>query len=268
MTRFHHTWPYADAAAVLTAWQSWAPSAPRRLSASLLLTVPADPNQPPAATVFGAMSAESAEAAEELSDLVARIGREPASNALAHASHRETKRQLAAGGDDDTAGHAYHKSEFFSRPLPAAAVTALVDHLIASRRPGEARELDFTPWGGAYNDLAVDATAFPHRSERFLLKHQVVLEADAAPETAQTAREWLEQSCRRSQPWGSGGVYPNFPDPDLTDPARAYYGVNLPRLQGIRATYDPHHLLGRPGEGHVPRRGLSRPELRQSVRRG
>jgi hypothetical protein len=41
------------------------------------------------------------------------------------------------------------------------------------------------------------------------------------------------------RPWGSGGVYPNFPDPDLTDWARAYHGTNLERLVRLKERYDP-----------------------------
>lgn len=40
-------------------------------------------------------------------------------------------------------------------------------------------------------------------------------------------------------PWGSGGVYPNFPDPELADAARAYHGTNHDRLLRVNARYDP-----------------------------
>jgi hypothetical protein len=43
------------------------------------------------------------------------------------------------------------KSEFFTRPLPAAAAAALVENFVQGRPAGESRELDFMPWGGAYN---------------------------------------------------------------------------------------------------------------------
>ena len=76
-----------------------------------------------------------------------------------HGSHREAKRHLAALGEEREDVHELSRSEFFSRPLPAAEVAALVRRFAAARIPGEARELDFTPWGGAYGDVAPAATA-------------------------------------------------------------------------------------------------------------
>jgi hypothetical protein len=38
-------------------------------------------------------------------------------------------------------------------------------------------------------------------------------------------------------------VYPNYPDADLEDWARAYYGGNLPRLRELKAAYDPTGLF-------------------------
>jgi hypothetical protein len=65
------------------------------------------------------------------------------------------------------------KSEFFRRTLPAGALVRLLANLVRARRAGETRELDFMPWGGAYNRLPIDAAAFSHRRERFLLKHTI-----------------------------------------------------------------------------------------------
>ena len=44
--------------------------------------------------------------------------------------------------------------------------------------------MTFLPWGGGYNRVAPDATAFPHRTELFLIQH--LLEAD--PGTAAAHR--------------------------------------------------------------------------------
>jgi hypothetical protein len=78
--------------------------------------------------------------------------------------------------------------------------------------------------GGAYNAPAPADTAFTHRRERFLLEH-----VGARPD-----RSWAI-----THPHGSGGVYQNFPDPDLDDEQTAYYGDNLARLRSVRQHYAP-----------------------------
>jgi Berberine and berberine like len=122
-------------------------------------------------------------------------------------------------------------------------ITALVDHFTSGRVPGQRRALDFTPWGGAYNRLPPDATTFVHRAERFLLKHDVATYSRAFPAEPHRARRWLTDSWRLVHPSGSGGVYSNFPDPDLGEAQSAYYGRNLERLLRVKKAYDPDNLL-------------------------
>jgi FAD/FMN-containing dehydrogenase len=238
---FRLTWPPAQAAALIGAWQEWAPDAPDELAASLLLVVPADLEQPPVVNVFGSMLGDEGDLAPLLEDLVQRAGVDPPSATQVHLPLREAKRYLAehGPGDDQPDGHPFSKSEFFRRSLPTEAVGALVEHLVTERVAGESRELDFSPWGGAYNRVEPDATAFVHRRERFLLKHAAVVGPATPVAGRQAARRWLADSWATVHPWGTGGVYPNFPDPDLEDPLRAYHGANLDRLLQVKRLYDP-----------------------------
>jgi FAD/FMN-containing dehydrogenase len=241
MTSFRLTWSFHCAAPLVEAWQAWAPSAPDDLAASLHLIVPADPAEAPVASIVGTMVGQPAAATPWLDDVIALVGVEPTSAEQRHASHRETKRLLAAGGHELPGAHTFSRSGFFARPLPPAAIGALIQHLVGKRAAGQMRTLDFTPWGGAYNRIRPDATAFVHRAELFLLHHLVVVE----PQQGSTAaRDWLRMSYGLTAAWRSDGVYQNFPDPELTDPARAYFGANLHRLRQVKARYDPDGFFG------------------------
>jgi FAD/FMN-containing dehydrogenase len=253
-TVFHLVWPLAHAAAAVEAWQAWAPTAPDELDATMRLTAAGDGGRPPLADVFGALLASEAEAAELLGDLVARVGADPAVAFRRHLPYRQVKRYLdgleplegqAGSASSDQArqpGLLFSKSEFFRRPLPRDTITALVDHLSQRLDKGHAREVSFLPWGGAYNRVRADATAFAHRSELFLIQHLATIDPGAA-QAESAARDWLAQSWALVHPSGSGGVYPNFPDPDLQNWGHAYYGANYRRLLRVKAQYDPGNFF-------------------------
>jgi hypothetical protein len=246
-TSFHIKWPYERAATLIAAWQEWSPTGPDVLAASLLVTVGGEAGADPVVHLFGSMIASETETAALLDEFVSVAGAEPASSECAHMRYGSLKSHLAErgpGDQEDEDGRPYMKSEFFSEPLPAGAVEALVELVVRGRRPGEARKLDFMPWGGAYNRVPPDATAFPHREELFLLEHSVVVPAGFDAVATEAARAWLSDSWELVHPSGSGGVYANFPDTDLPDEHRAYWGGNLERVRSVKEKYDPERLFG------------------------
>jgi FAD/FMN-containing dehydrogenase len=212
VTTVHLRWPLGQAAAVLEAWQEWAPDAPDEVAVSLLVTA-------------GAVHAFGVGAEPPLP--------EPEWAEFHELPLREAKRHLVEHGPGDEAqpgAHVYSKSEFFRAPLPREAIRALLDHYATGTGP---RVLDFSPWGGAYTRVPEAATAFAHRDERFLLKQEVVGDQ----------RDWLRRSWAIVHPYGSGRVYPNFPDPELEDWAQAYHAGNLERLIRVKRTYDPDNVF-------------------------
>jgi FAD/FMN-containing dehydrogenase len=204
---FHARRPHEEAADLIAAWQVWAPDAPASVAASLLVNRSG-------VHLFGAAAPGDALLDGVTADVV-------------ELPYRDAKRWLAENGPGEGDDSPFaSRSEYFDENLPDDAIRALVEHF---PRGGPLRELDFNPLGGAYNDPAPDATAFPHRSARFLLKH-----------TGGTGeREWLRRSYEITHPHGSGGAYVNFPDPDLDGPLTAYHGANLDRLRAVKAAYDP-----------------------------
>jgi FAD/FMN-containing dehydrogenase len=254
-TNFHLTWPPARAAAVIAAWQGWAPVAPDELYVSLKLTAAGHVDQPACVDVYGALLGTESEATELLDELVVGAGCEPVSVSATQLPFTETRRfwaELPVG--EDGAGHGRHaplvqppylvaKSEFFKRPLPSEAVAALVDNFVDGRPSGESRELDFMPWGGAYNRVPPNASAFVHRDELFQLKHAVVVDPQASTGSKEAAHRWVTRSWALVHRLGSGRVFPNFPDPHLEDWAYAYYGSNYERLLRVKARYDPDNFF-------------------------
>jgi hypothetical protein len=55
--------------------------------------------------------------------------------------------------------------------------------------------------------------------------------------------QWLDRSWVLAHALASGRVYPNFPDPDLSDWATAYHGGNAGRLRAVKRSYDPERLF-------------------------
>ena len=132
----------------------------------------------------------------------------------------ERERPARAGADADERS----KSEFFRDCSRRTRSRALVEHFAARHR----RRASSTSrrWAGAYNRTPPDATAFPHRDARFLLKHT-------------GARTGCERAYAITHPHGTGGAYVNFPDPYLEDALTAYHGPNLARLRESRPRTTP-----------------------------
>ncbi len=244
MTGFHLRWPATSATGVVDAWQQWAPDGPDGLAASLLIRATGPASDAPTVNVFGSILGAEADLTQLIDDLTARAGSDPESALLREGSHRDTKRLLVdLFPGEESADHLHSKSEFFARPLPVESIETLLHHLTEGRPDGETRTLDFMPWAGAYNRVRPDATAFPHRDARFLLKHETV----AFPARRAEALGWLTESWSIVHPWGTGGAYVNFPDSDLDDWSPAYHGVNRERLLRVKAAYDPDDRFGQAG---------------------
>lgn len=243
-SRFVLTWRHTAAAAVIAAWQAWAPDAPDEVSANLKV-VAAGASDPVQVILFGAVLAAPATARSLIDQLVGLVEVRPASASLTGMHYRELKGSLDGLGapeppamEPEPGSLQVSKSEFVGRSLPDEVIAELLDNLVRDRVPGQHRELNFTPMGGAYNRVPAHATAFVHRTERFLVEH-VAISADDST----NAPGWVRRSHAVVHPCASGRVYPNFPDPELTDWAAAYHGDNHARLAKVKQAYDPQRLL-------------------------
>jgi FAD/FMN-containing dehydrogenase len=238
---FQLSWP--DALATLPTWMEWMPEAPAAMAASLVVRASADSSAPPRAHLIGAFLSDEPAAAAALIRFERLAGAAVRNRKLSAAPISDVKAQLAEFGAEIGAGSAtavdHSASEFHREPLPAPSIVALHQALTTDRMPGQARELAFTPMGGAYNRVAVDATAFVHRGDKFLLEYTATSDPAQPAASRRAAYQWLSRVRELLDGYGTGRAYQNFPDPKLADPLRAYYGQNLPRLCDVKRHYDP-----------------------------
>ena len=219
-TIFHLVWPFTRASELIQAWQDWAPAGPDDLDATLRLSVSGDGDRPPLVDLFGAVLGSDTDAAELLDEFIAGAGADPASASHRHVPYREAKRYLDGVGPADDwheqappppppqANHLFTKSEFLRHPLPRETIAALVENLPRRLAGGQSCEVTFTPWGGAYNRVRADATAFVHRDESFLVQHLLILDPDVEPTSGGSPQDWLTRSWALVHPWGSGACIP------------------------------------------------------------
>jgi FAD binding domain/DDE superfamily endonuclease len=92
VTNFHLTWPPARTAALIEAWQRWAPLAPDQLYASLKLTAADEVDQPASLDVYGALLGSESDAHRLLDALAVRAGADPTWAWVEQLSFAETRR--------------------------------------------------------------------------------------------------------------------------------------------------------------------------------
>jgi len=228
-TRIEAHWSGIAIEDLVSAWQAWAPDAPDELTINLSLV--SEPGVPVQATLFGASMLDQATTRESMQQFIDRAGATATIDMRAGLPYSQLKSTF---GDplDEPERLTRLRSEFFSTTMADGTIASLLTQF--SRTTGR-RELALTAMGGAYNRIVDNATAFAHRSTRFLLEH--IADADDP---------WVDESWATAHADGSGRVYPNFPDSALDDWASAYHADNYPRLAAVRRTYDPHRFFDFP----------------------
>ncbi|MGP3983590.1 FAD-binding oxidoreductase [Streptomyces sp. KR80] len=256
------SWPWSKAGAVIRAWQKWAPTAPDPLWANLHLTGTAGtPRVGIGANYLGTQSGLR----NHLDRLVDAVGSQPTSSVVRTRSHVDTMLVMAGAGgwtpaqchlpgslpgqhpDGRTARASYAaRSDFYTRPLSASGITALLTHVeryARSAPPGGSGSIAFDALGGAPNRIKPQDTAFVHRNALFLAQYIANWPTSASPRGVARSRTWLDNLHRAMRPHASGQAYQNYIDPRLTNWKEAYYGANLGRLTDIKTAYDPKRLF-------------------------
>ncbi|MEV6315661.1 FAD-binding oxidoreductase [Streptomyces sp. NPDC051776] len=256
------SWPWSRAAAVIRAWQKWAPHAPDALWANLHLTGTAGtPRVGIGANYLGPQSGLR----NHLDRLVDAVGVQPASSVVRTRSHYDTMLVMAgASGWTSAQCHLQGKlpgqnpagrtarasyaarSDFYTRPLSATGIAALLKQVERYARiapSGGSGSIAFDALGGATNRVAPRKTAFVHRNALFLVQYIANWPNGASSTAIKRSRAWLDTLHGAMRPHASGQAYQNYIDPQLSDWKKAYYGANLARLTEVKTAYDPGRVF-------------------------
>jgi FAD/FMN-containing dehydrogenase len=245
---YRATWNWSDAAAIVAAWQAWAPNAPDELFSMCDLIATDGPGGPIVASngqYFGSEAGLQSllqpliNAAPPQTMTVRTRSFMNATLDWANCSEYArchlvgTVPNAEVGRSDFLA-----KSDYVASPLPAGGIQTMIQR-IEQRQNDPALaggSILMDAYGGAINRVAKAATAFVHRDQLFSI--QYVAANSSAADLA-----WLREFRAAMRPYVSGQAYQNYIDPDLAQPNVAYYGTNLPRLRRVKLRYDPKNIF-------------------------
>ena len=258
---FFLSWPWSQAARVISAWQSWAPHAPDALWSNVHLAA-APGGSVPSIQVGGTFLGSLGAAAAQLEKLYAAAGSHPSSPFMETTSwlhamlveagcasltvnqcHLPTQNpagKLARASE-------YAKSDFFTKPLSSHGIGTLLAGVESFQRaggaPGASGGIAFDALGGAVNRVSPGATAFVHRNALFQAQYTTTWPIGAAAAAVARQHSWQQSFWQSMRPFASGQAYQNYVDPALANWRQAYYGANLARLTQVKAKYDPNRVF-------------------------
>ncbi|MDH6121821.1 FAD-dependent oxidoreductase [Kitasatospora sp. GAS204B] len=261
LSLFTLTWPWANAAAVMGAWQDWIIGGPRELASNLTVALSdAAPGNVPVAIVAGAWSGDPNALGAVLDQLVSLAGAAPATRSATAYSYHDAMLTTygcstmsveqchtigaTSGGQLARGNYLLARSRMVSNRIPQTGVAQILAAFDSARAAGHGRTVNFAALGGAANDPARTDTAYVHRDTQFLL-----LMADSLPTGTPTpgdqaaAEAWAANGFAVIDAYSNHETYQNYPDTALPDWRTAYYAENYPRLVATKAQYDPYRFF-------------------------
>jgi FAD/FMN-containing dehydrogenase len=258
---FFLSWPWSQAARVISAWQSWAPHAPDELWSNLHLAA-APGGSVPSIEVGGTYLGSASGAYAQLEKLYAAAGSDPSSPFLesttwlhamlveascASLTVNECHLPAHVPGGQLSRASEYAKSDYFTRPLTSQGIGTLLSGAESlqqvSGAPGGSGGIAFDALGGAVNRVPPGATAYVHRNALFQAQYTTTWPVGSVAAGVARQHAWQRAFWQSMRPYASGQAYQNYIDPDLTGWRQAYYGANYTRLAQVKASYDPDRVF-------------------------
>lgn len=209
-------------------------------------------------TVDATLDAATPRARQTMDDYVAAL---TADVDVPHTTNQVTTSWMkAALAPSPWSGGARFKSKaaFLRKPWSAAQIATIYGYLSKGGPERWGGAVYLTTFGGKVNTVAPSATAMVHRDAIFSAVYETLW---VEPAETEQQLAWIRELYRDVYASTGGvpvpnaansGAYINYPDADLADPQwntsgvpwhALYYGDNYPRLQQIKARWDPRDIF-------------------------
>ncbi|QNE47999.1 FAD-binding oxidoreductase [Glaciihabitans sp. INWT7] len=256
VTMFSLGWHFAEASAVIRAWQDWAPTADPKLWSTLKLLNGARYPTEPGVFVSGTWIGDPSDLDGQLQSFLTAAGTPKSRGSSTH-EYRDAMMIYAGCGSSPASACTTGSGGMLSREsfagtshvattrLDAAGIQTVIDTVKSAKSvPGMIEGgVSLDALGGTVQDIAADATAFPHRDALMTVQYTATFTDGADPDPPS---RWVRGFRTALLPqWGTA-AYVNYADADIADPSASYFGANAERLEKIARQYDPNGLFTQP----------------------
>ncbi|MBT2502091.1 FAD-dependent oxidoreductase [Curtobacterium sp. ISL-83] len=237
---FTIVFPWSAAAAVVRAWQDWAPTADRQLWSTLKL-LNGSRHSAPTVTITGVWTGSKTGADASVDGFITSTGATPTTHTARQMTYGQAMSALA--GKPQRVSEAA-TSSIGTQKLTDAQIDVLVQHAAAAGDVPGNREggVSLDALGGAVADIGRTDSAFPWRSALMTVQYTAVFADGSDPAPFDAYVRGFRAAMTPA--WGTA-AYANYCDATITDPAD-YFGVNTSRLHRIAEQVDPTGVLSQP----------------------
>ncbi len=254
-------WSWSQAARVINAWQNWFPHTPNALWTGLR-TGAGTGSSPSKIYVVGSYAGSVGACQAQLNKLYGMVGSHPSSGAPVNYTFLQAMLNYAGCAgvsvprcSTPPAGSlpfvpSYAKSDFFSKPLNTAGISALIAGINSLRgvrgAAGGSGSIAFDALGGQAAAMNAQSTAWVHRDALWGVQYYTSWNWPGSSSGRANQYNWMTSAYNRLHPHANGQAYQNYVDSALKNWQQAYYGINYAHLREVKTTYDPGNLFNFP----------------------
>ncbi|MDL9995116.1 FAD-binding oxidoreductase [Bacillus stercoris] len=227
---FSITWGWDDFKEVFNTWQHWAPYTDDRLTSSIEFW----PKEVNRIEALGQFVGPKTELKKLLKPLL-KAGSPTSGMVIAMPFIEAVTFFNSPGGNQPQ--KMKRSGSFIEKPLSERAILTIKHFL--EHAPNQNASIWQQSLGGAAGRIAPDQTAFYYRDA---IIAQEYLTNWTSPEEKRQNVRWIER-LRTSLSRETMGDYVNWPDIEIRNWPRTYYGENVERLRRVKTKYDPENVF-------------------------